>query len=428
MQVTFRVLEDRRAVMIAHKSARGSLKVQNGGRRAIDVLAVPFANPTAPAIDAPGTAADAASDPASSRQSSQSSGLHAVASMQLYSGRASSRPSSRDLSPIMRHASASQRQAPPSSCGVAAPPSAAGGAEPRDGDDGAAAAAENAAGSHSALVVSSPRAAELAAAAAASASSTQPSTAGKAPDEGRIKVAPLRYGAAEGAKRVRGSVVRLLKKGKRLPAGSALGVLRSVTNENWARPKQGAEAAPAVHPATAALREKGLSLPQLSPRDVLFWTADLANKEHRDALQRNDELEYAVVQRSLDAGDEEAFDFAVDIELVRAHRPATAAPKWQPPVGPVAPRLSSGNGRRVNKFSGSATVVVPGPEKGAAGFQAGRGRSIEGLKHKVNSFRLEDVVSASEFVPRSAATLSGGRNSIEAPVTAHAGQFDDAEA
>jgi hypothetical protein len=93
LQVTFRVLEDRRAVMIAHKSAQGSLKVQNGGRRAIEVLAVPPPSPRGSGAAASaqsqqqqqgqnGAAPSGGSPGSSSRQRSQSSSIPHAGSMQ----------------------------------------------------------------------------------------------------------------------------------------------------------------------------------------------------------------------------------------------------------------------------------------------------------------------------------------------------------
>lgn len=222
-----------------------------------------------------------------------------------------------------------------------------------------------------------------------------------------------------------------MKKGKRFPAGIALGVLRSATNENWAKGKQRDGAVCTVHPATALLKEKGLNIP-LTPGDVLFWSTDVTLPEGREMLQRNDEVEYAIVNRSLEEGDTVMLEFAIDITLVRAHRPSTQqALKWQPPAVPSLTHSSAAGVRRV-KYLSSATCVVPGPEKGAIGFQAGRGRSIDGLKERVESFRLEDVITASEFVPKG--TAVGDRSSAARPPLADVlgaknfeGQFEDAD-
>jgi hypothetical protein len=387
-QVTFRVLEDRRAVMIAHKSARGSLKVQNGGRRAIEVLAVPLTQPLVPHSSA--CSASALSAP-SSRQSSQSSTLAAEASMQVRSQPESSRPSSRDLSPVMRNLSVSQHSfginphpAPPATTSFAAP--------------------------------------------------AAPPTQANAPTVVTPACSPVDLPL--NSKRVRGSVIRILKKSKRLPPGITLGVLRSASNENWAKAKQ-AITTPDTHPMAGILKDKGLGLHAL-PGDILFWSTDVRSAEHRDVLQKNDEVEYSVVLRPLEEGDAHAVSMAIDIALVRAVRPAQtgSAAKWQPPTGPfaAAPRSVPGAMRKAPKFSGSSTVVVPGPEKGVTGFQAGRGRPLDEPKKRIHSFRFEDVVSASAFVPKSGAADSAqGTVDERAPLatmlTVHpfAGQFDDPE-
>jgi hypothetical protein len=432
VQVTFQVLEDRRAVMIAHKSARGSLKVQNGGRRAIEVLAMSAINPNQSV-----RASDAACLDPSSRQSSQSSGLQAVVSMQLCSARASSRPSSRDLSPVMLPSSCSQQQSTGGGCSISGAsangftmnlgPCAPAAAKADTNDSAPAAFSDNrsrmgASGRHTALVVSSPTAVPLAV-------STTAGENGNATSR-QLKPAAIPADAKPTGKRLRGSIVRIAKKGKRLPVGIALGVLRSATNENWAKAKQSDGATSTVHPASALLKEKGLNIP-LIPGDVLFWSTDVKLPEGRETLQRNDEVEYAIVARPLEEGDAHLLDFAVDIALVRAHRPAThQAPKWQPPSVPILPHNSVAGGRRAKYFS-SATCVVPGPEKGAVGFQAGRGRAINGLKEKVESFRLEDVLTASEFVPKGAAGEQSV--SVRSPLADvlspknFEGQFEDAE-
>lgn len=145
------------------------------------------------------------------------------------------------------------------------------------------------------------------------------------------------------------------------------------------------------------------------------------------------------MQLPLEEGDTQTLEMAVDVVLLRSSRPAVPAARWQPPAaGPYAAGPRSGSGaRKAPKFQGTSTVVVPGPEKGEVGFQAGRGRALpEAPKQRVDSFRFEDVVSASAFVPKSNASSCSHADSsgLGAPLAAalaevqpFEGQFDDAE-
>jgi hypothetical protein len=254
------------------------------------------------------------------------------------------------------------------------------------------------------------------------------------------------------SKRVRGTVTRLLKKSKRLPAGVYLGVLRSASNENWARPKAAEGASPRARDAPSLpqlVKNKGLGALQVFTGDVLFWSTDVAKGEQRDALQRHDEVEYVVVPWPLEQGDTHRVDMAFDVSLVRASRPAQPA-KWQPPATPhpasggggglTAAAAAGDTARKAPKFYGAAAVQVPGPEKGSTGFGAGRGRAITPPKARIESFRFEDVVSAHAFVPKRSGSLdalaggaggngSASREPLAAMLTTNPfdDQFEDAD-
>lgn len=436
------MLEDRRAVMIAHKSAQGSLKVQNGGRKAIEVLAVAPPRRSAAPRDTAHEIHSAAPSARHTSQSQSSSTPHG-ASMLVTSQPVSSRPSSRDLSPSGRVPSHSHRITADS----AAAPSTAGAAA--EGDSERTPAKETVAQPSGNIATAGAGGTPASPAANAGANGQD----GESSARGAPVVKPTGRpdDIPANAKRVRGTVVRVLKKSKRLPAGLWLGVLRSVSNENWARPKAAAPdataATPAIDPHATAnlLKEKGLAV-HAAPGDVLFWSSDVASAEVRGALQKNDEVEYIVVSRPLEEGDAQSVEMALDVALVRSGRSAqSSAPKWQPPAAPFTAggRGSGAAGaapaaRKPNQYKGVPNVVVPGPEKGTTGFAAGRGRPIDKTAKKtaapLGTFRLEDVVGANEFVPKRAASagLGGGssgsasREPLATMLDTADSQFEDA--
>ena len=454
LQVTFRVFEDRRHVMICHKSAQGSLKVQNGGRRAIEVLAVPPPQPTGAAGIALETSDASASH---SRQASQSSSVPHAHSMLAHSQPTSSRPSSRDLSPTgqPRTLSISQRTTMSTVGGDRTLLSVVGAERSLPGTiPGAASAATDQANNFTGSGAAESGTRGAAPGAGATPSSAEANGAALSSSHANALITPSSMPASKAGsgKRVRGSVVRIIKKNKRLPNGIWLGLARTTSNESWTRGK-GAAVGDSNDPFTISnlLKQKGLNTPAIAA-DVLFWSTDIPENEHREALQRNDEIEYAVTQRPIEEGDSQLIGTAKKVALVRAHRPAPAAScpghsaplsgagnssgKWQPSSMPGA-----ASARKAPKFQGASAINVPGPDKGAVGFTMGRGKTVpEPKKGSLGGFSFDKVLNASAFVPKRSGNLdsvsadagTSGSDPVArlplAPVPGmelYVGQFDD---
>lgn len=183
--------------------------------------------------------------------------------------------------------------------------------------------------------------------------------------------------------RLRGTVTRLIRTAKRLPAGAVLGIARKAENETWGKKKfaVNSEEDGARRVLTDHLHSKGINV-DLFDGDVLFWLTDVAPSV-RESLKKRDEIEYTVITRPFEDSDVFA-DMAVDIVRTRTHRPPNmptgAPPKWS--AGSMSGGTKSGispmppSERRAPKFSGVSSIVVPGPEKGAIGFAVGRGRPL----------------------------------------------------
>lgn len=216
--------------------------------------------------------------------------------------------------------------------------------------------------------------------------------------------------------RVRGTVTRLIRSAKRLPAGTVLGIARKVETDTWGKKKStgNSEEDPARRVLTDYLHLKGINV-DLFDGDVLFWLTDVAPSV-RDSLKKRDEIEYTVITRPFEDSTDVFADMAVDIVRTRSHRPPNvpsgAPPKWSAGSGStskggISPVPPAGE-RRAPKFSGISSVVVPGPEKGAIGFAAGRGKPLS---------------SATSGPPSSAGSLVG-----TAPTTiGFSGAFGSAE-
>lgn len=184
--------------------------------------------------------------------------------------------------------------------------------------------------------------------------------------------------------RMRGTVTRLIRSAKRLPAGTVLGIARKAETDTWGKKKAaGNSEEDAVRRVlTDHLHSKGINV-DLFEGDVLFWLTDVAPSA-RDSLKKRDEIEYTVITRPFEENSDVFADMAVDILRTRTHRPPNvptgAPPKWSAGSGAtskggISPLLPAGE-RRAPKFSGVTSVVVPGPEKGAIGFAAGRGKPL----------------------------------------------------
>ena len=185
--------------------------------------------------------------------------------------------------------------------------------------------------------------------------------------------------------RLRGTVTRLIRSAKRLPAGAVLGIARKVETEMWGKKKVAgnSDEDSARRQLTDHLHSKGINV-DLFDGDVLFWLTDVAPSV-RETLKKRDEIEYTVINRPFEDSDVFA-DMAVDIVRVRSHRPPNAPsgvpPKWSAgstsggTKGGISPLPPMAGERRAPKFSGMSSIVVPGPEKGAIGFAAGRGKPL----------------------------------------------------
>lgn len=185
--------------------------------------------------------------------------------------------------------------------------------------------------------------------------------------------------------RVRGTVTRLIRSAKRLPPGTVLGIARKVETDTWGKKKSAGNSEEDAMRRVLAdhLHSKGINV-DLFEGDVLFWLTDVAPSA-RESLKKRDEIEYTVITRPFEENSDVFADMAVDILRTRTHRPPNvpsgAPPKWSAgsglgSKGGVSPLPSSTGERRAPKFSGVTSVVVPGPEKGAIGFAAGRGKPI----------------------------------------------------
>lgn len=266
--------------------------------------------------------------------------------------------------------------------------------------------------------------------------------------------------------RVRGTIQRIIRNAKKLPAGSVLGVVRKTEHDTWGKRKVDTAADHNRRAISEMLQIKGINV-EMFEGDVLFWLTDVAPSV-RDTLKKRDEVEYAVVSRPLQDGDDVLADMAVDMVRVRPHRPnlsSSSIGKWAPPLpkppgerSTPSPLNGSHTERRAPKFSGTTSIVVPGPEKGAIGFAAGRGRSMGNssfvsaagtpiatptatpgitprhsgtssidrlmssamapltLSHKtvpVESFQFKDALAAQAFIPKSMSSESMKAGSIK---------------
>lgn len=187
--------------------------------------------------------------------------------------------------------------------------------------------------------------------------------------------------------RVRGTIQRIIRNAKKLPAGTVLGVVRKAEHDTWGKRKMDTAAEHSRRAISEMLQARGVNV-EMFEGDVLFWLTDVAPSV-RDTLKKRDEVEYAVISRPLLDGDDVLADMAVDMVRVRPHRPhqssasSSSIGKWAPPLpkppgerNTPPPLNGSQTERRAPKFSGATSIVVPGPEKGAIGFSAGRGRSM----------------------------------------------------
>jgi hypothetical protein len=162
-----------------------------------------------------------------------------------------------------------------------------------------------------------------------------------------------------------------------------LGVVRKAEHDTWGKRKVDTASENHRRAISDMLQAKGINV-EMFEGDVLFWLTDVAPSV-RDSLKKRDEVEYTVVSRPLQDGDDILAEMAVDMIRVRPHRPTHQSSgsigKWAPPLPKppgersTPPPLSGAQPeRRAPKFSGATSIVVPGPEKGAIGFGAGRGR------------------------------------------------------
>lgn len=227
--------------------------------------------------------------------------------------------------------------------------------------------------------------------------------------------------------RVRGTIQRIIRNAKKLPAGSVLGVVRKTEHDTWGKKKVDTAADHSRRAISEMLQARGINV-EMFEGDVLFWLTDVAPSV-RDTLKKRDEVEYAVVSRPLQDGDDVLADMAVDMVRVRPHRSnlsSSSIGKWAPPLPKppgertTPPPLSgSQTERRAPKFSGATSIVVPGPEKGAIGFAAGRGRSMGSSFVSAAGTPVATPTATPGITPRHSGTSSIDRlmSSSMAPLT-----------
>lgn len=200
--------------------------------------------------------------------------------------------------------------------------------------------------------------------------------------------------------RLNGVVTRLIRS-KRLPSGTALGIVRSAAFDGWSKGKRADGTSATVDEAAVSFLNARNLQAHLVPGDHLFWLADVC-EEHQASLQKQDEVEYSVEPRRVEDDSERVCDMAVNIVRIRQARVNQPTARWQPPPMPSATDAP----RKAPKFSGTAAIVVPGPAKGAVSFQAGRGRPLADPASRVSAFRFDDQAVKAAFIPNVASLES----------------------